>query len=337
MTVTELFCGAGGSSTGLVQAGCEVVSAVDFWDVALKTHEMNHPGARHVCADTHHLDPAVLPPTDVLWASPSCTHHSVAYGIRRGLDIEVPEDDFSWREAYRVEPDETKQTMLDVLKFVDYHRYAGILVENVPAVTRWPLWGWWVKQLEGMGYRLRFDVLDASLCSDRGPAVPQSRCRMIVSGWRGSVEPVRVGQSGEPLGVEGFLSEEVGEPVHGRRKPLCDRTMNAIEKTLEKWPDEDRWSWSYGTFGRAGRPLFQPVKTVTTVLTSCVISRVGGVVHMRKCTVDEVRKFMGFPEDYKFSTVDQTRTVKQLGNSVVPAMARDAGYALVEALGRSGV
>jgi site-specific DNA-cytosine methylase len=40
-TVVDLFCGAGGLSLGFVQAGYEVVLAVDNNNVALKTYAAN--------------------------------------------------------------------------------------------------------------------------------------------------------------------------------------------------------------------------------------------------------------------------------------------------------
>ncbi|MBF0310383.1 MAG: DNA cytosine methyltransferase [Magnetococcales bacterium] len=42
MTCLDLFCGAGGSSEGARQAGCEIVGAVDAWDMAIATYRDNH-------------------------------------------------------------------------------------------------------------------------------------------------------------------------------------------------------------------------------------------------------------------------------------------------------
>lgn len=48
----DLFCGAGGLSTGLALA-CEDVgrdvelAAVNHWDTTIETHERNHPWAEH--------------------------------------------------------------------------------------------------------------------------------------------------------------------------------------------------------------------------------------------------------------------------------------------------
>lgn len=75
----DLFCGAGGTSQGLVQA-CEAAGAtvdlvaVNHWERAVETHAANHPGARHYCARIDALDPSQVCPKglDLLVASPEC-------------------------------------------------------------------------------------------------------------------------------------------------------------------------------------------------------------------------------------------------------------------------
>ena len=46
--VYDLFCGAGGFSTGAALAGCRIAFACDSDPVALSTHIINHPGAEHL-------------------------------------------------------------------------------------------------------------------------------------------------------------------------------------------------------------------------------------------------------------------------------------------------
>jgi len=84
LTLTDLFCGAGGSSTGAVAVpGVTVRIASNHWDLAVETHNINHPDADHLCADISAVDPRRFPRTDLLWASPECTNHSVAKGRKR--------------------------------------------------------------------------------------------------------------------------------------------------------------------------------------------------------------------------------------------------------------
>jgi len=73
LTMTDLFCGAGGSSTGAVAVGgIKVVLAANHWDRAIETHNANHPDTDHLQADISQTDPRYLPTTDILWASPEC-------------------------------------------------------------------------------------------------------------------------------------------------------------------------------------------------------------------------------------------------------------------------
>jgi hypothetical protein len=56
---------------------------VNHWPVAIETHTKNHPQARHYCQDIATVRPHIIVPEgylDLLMASPTCTHHSVARG-----------------------------------------------------------------------------------------------------------------------------------------------------------------------------------------------------------------------------------------------------------------
>lgn len=50
-TIIDFFCGAGGSSTGLHAAGFEVVAAANHWQLAIETHNTNHPNTEHFLDD----------------------------------------------------------------------------------------------------------------------------------------------------------------------------------------------------------------------------------------------------------------------------------------------
>lgn len=62
ITLTDLFCGAGGSSTGALQLpGVEVVMAANHSRHAIDTHQTNHPTTRHDCADISQVVPQRYP------------------------------------------------------------------------------------------------------------------------------------------------------------------------------------------------------------------------------------------------------------------------------------
>jgi len=87
-TVADLFCGAGGTSTGCLRAvremGAELdLVAINHWDTAIATHTRNHPFARHFCINLDAANPAAIVEggrLDLLLASPECVHFSRARG-----------------------------------------------------------------------------------------------------------------------------------------------------------------------------------------------------------------------------------------------------------------
>lgn len=81
ITVTDLFCGAGGSSTGAMQIdGVHVEMAANHWKLVTEIHNLNHPDTDHAVVDLHEERPSFFRRTDILWASPECTKWSQANG-----------------------------------------------------------------------------------------------------------------------------------------------------------------------------------------------------------------------------------------------------------------
>jgi len=121
-TLTDLFCGAGGSSSGAeLVDGVQTVMAANHWAKAIATHNHNLPHAAHDCADISQVDPRRYPATDLLWASPECTNHSQAKGVR---DLDKIPDLFD----ETLEPDaaeRSRATMWDVVRFIEAKWLAG--------------------------------------------------------------------------------------------------------------------------------------------------------------------------------------------------------------------
>ncbi len=84
ITVTDLFCGAG----GIIAGRRGVRRRARRWRPTTgrprsTSTRPNFPDARHDCADVTQVDPRRYPRTDVLLASPECTNHSQARGVSR--------------------------------------------------------------------------------------------------------------------------------------------------------------------------------------------------------------------------------------------------------------
>lgn len=194
LTVTDLFCGGGGSSTGAIQVpGIEIRIAANHWDLAVEVHNQNHPDADHAAVDLHEEDPRYFPKTDVLWASPECTKWSQASGGKYAnvsteanlLDLLNPELVDEDPETAIVQ--RSRLLMFDVLRFAEHHRYKAMVIENVVDIATNPkyaeAWTLWKRSLDNLGYAFRVVSLNSMHAQAHGDPAPQSRDRLYVVCW----------------------------------------------------------------------------------------------------------------------------------------------------------
>lgn len=171
LTVTDLFCGAGGSSIGATAAGATLRMAANHWQLAVDTHNANFPDADHDCADITQVDPRRYPTTEILIASPECTNHSQAKSNKHRTDLFNPAGDPA--------AERSRATMWDVIRFAERHLYQIVVVENVVEVMRWAPINAWLAAMESYGYRWRI----VSLNSMTAQPTPQSRDRWYCVFW----------------------------------------------------------------------------------------------------------------------------------------------------------
>lgn len=188
LTMTDLFCGAGGSSTGAVSVpGVRVAMAANHWRLAIETHNANHPDTAHDCADISQVDPRRYPSTDLLWASPECTNHSKAKGRKQHKQPDLFGEVLPDEAAER-----SRATMWDVVRFTEQHDYRAVIVENVVEVADWSsargtkggLFASWLGAMHAAGYRHRIVSLNSMHAGLYGDPAPQSRDRVYVVFWR---------------------------------------------------------------------------------------------------------------------------------------------------------
>lgn len=185
LDMTDLFCGAGGSSSGAIQIpGVTVKMAANHWRLAVETHNTNHPTTDHDCADISQTDPRRYPSTALLWASPECTNHSQA----RGKRVQDASPDVLFGDVLPEEAAErSRATMWDVCRFVEAmmvrgRPYKGFVVENVVDVRNWMFFGSWMAALRGAGYCLHEVFLNSMHAQAGGMPAPQSRDRWYCVG-----------------------------------------------------------------------------------------------------------------------------------------------------------
>lgn len=250
--VADLFCGAGGSSTGcrkaLAKRGfiMELV-AVNHWPIAIETHTKNHPDARHYCMDLEAAKPEDVVPEgwlDLMMASPTCTYHSKARGGKPTSDQQ------------RMDP-------WHVVRWCTTLRVARLLVENVEEFVNWgpihPRTGkpipWrkgeyfraWVAALEAIGFKTDWKVLNAA---DYGGCT--TRARFFLQG-RSDGKPIRWPErTHAPARLAARLNVKTWRPAREiidwkrRGKSVFDRKKGLAPKTIDRmlagakkldWPD----------------------------------------------------------------------------------------------------
>jgi DNA (cytosine-5)-methyltransferase 1 len=173
LTATDQFCGAGGSTTGAKKAGFDVVMALNHWDLAIETHNTNHPETDHDCTDVQACDPRRYPSTNLLITSPECTNHSLAKGNKRK---NLAQFNIWGKNGILPEHERSRATMWDVPRFAEYHNYDAVIVENVVDARNWRMYGAWLMAMEALGYVAQEKFLNSMFF----PPCPQSRDRMYV-------------------------------------------------------------------------------------------------------------------------------------------------------------
>lgn len=172
----DLFCGAGGTSSGVEYATvdgrkcAEVIACVNHDENAIKSHAANHPKTMHFTEDIRTLDLAPLVghlqkmkrkhPTAkiVLWASLECTNFSKAKGGQpRDADSRtLAEHLFRYIEA--IDPDYIQ------IENVEEFMCWGDLDENGHPISRFEGRSYmrWVRHVKDYGYDYDWRLLNAA-------------------------------------------------------------------------------------------------------------------------------------------------------------------------------
>lgn len=254
----DLFCGAGGTSTGVNSARISgeqcatVIACVNHDKNAIASHAANHPEAMHFTEDirTLELSPLVKHLQScrrqypdalvVLWASLECTNFSKAKGgMPRDADSRtLAEHLFRYIEA--INPDYIQ--IENVEEFMSW----GDVDENGKPVSmdKGKSYTRWVRNVKKYGYNFDFRILNAA---DYGAYTSRKRFFGIfakkglpitfpeathskegTSSLFGTLEkwrPVR----------ECLDFDDEGDSIFGRKKPLVEATLERIYAGLIKF------------------------------------------------------------------------------------------------------
>lgn len=170
-TVLDLFCGCGGMSKGLVDAGFNIVAGIDIWDQAIESYKQNF-NHLSICADLTQLSPAQF---------------STSYGINhKSIDLLVggpPCQSFSLAGKRDIR-DPRGSLFMEYVKYLDYFTPRVFIMENVIGI---------LSMKTGTGEKV-IDIIISQLSKNYNCIVcklyasdfevPQNRRRTIIIGVR---------------------------------------------------------------------------------------------------------------------------------------------------------
>ena len=292
LEVYDLFCGAGGFSTGARTAGCTVVFACDSSVEAIETHKRNHPSTTHrVCTL-----PCALPlPTDGrpfhLHGSPPCQKFSsVNKGLGDWRHKDAAIDMVEWYLEYALASRATSWSMEQVP--------AREVLEVVERVRR--------KHSRRMAYAvLRLDKL----------GVPQTRKRLVAGSPHLIAKLLRESRQQPTRTVRSVIAKPRGTHVRGGNKKIR-QTQRIVTLADGSWRYEyDSAKWSDFCCPIDG---LSPTVTGRHALNWITGNGEGGnrsVMHPW-----ELAALQTFPLGYKLPT-NKYQAYLQVGNAVPPRVA----------------
>ena len=165
MKAIDLFCGAGGLTSGLRQAGWDVAIGIDVDPTAEETYRRNNPDTRFVAADLRSVTDEDI--------------RCLAEGVPRNellLAGCAPCQPFSKQRSRRDAVDRSDvDLLLEFGRLARALRPAVVLMENVPGIASVQSFRVFLKTLNDCGYGCDHRVLNA-----RDYCVPQHRRRYVL-------------------------------------------------------------------------------------------------------------------------------------------------------------
>ncbi len=299
----DLFCGAGGSSTGASNAGVEIVAGFDHCPSATTIYSANFPKATVYQNDIRSLSPkdirAEIGNIDLLLASPECTNHSVAKGAG-------------------VRDEKSKMTAFEVIKFAEEFKPQWIIIENVIQMQSWSKHDEFLEALWEMGYFVRQVKLNSQ---DFG--VPQSRKRLFLLCSLSSELNFQKPDTSEYKNALSIIDLSNNYSKSLLRSPKrAESTIARADRAIASLgKDLPFLLVYYGTDGSGGwQSLDKPLRTITTLDRFAYVEPTVHGHMMRMLQPEELKLAMGFNENFKLNLpkINRRQKIKLMGNGVCP-------------------
>ena len=329
----DLFCGAGGLTRGLIDAGIRVVAGVDLDDACKHPYEANNGSAFHA------VDVANLTAADL-----NAWFGNAQVRVLAGCAPCQPFSTYSQR--YETIGTERWGLLHHFARLVCEVQPDIVTMENVPTVTKHSVFDDFVTTLKDQGYEVWFKVID---CADYG--LPQRRRRtVLLASLLGNIEltsssstaasTVANAIKGLPRLRHGGRNED--DPLHAASR-LSDLNYERIKVskqggTWRDWPKhliakchrKESGKTYAGVYGRM--KWDKPAPTLTTQFFGFGNGRFGHPSQARGLSLREGAILQGFPENYSFVPDGAPIQFKVLGRLIGNAVPVDLGRVIGQSI-----
>ena len=365
----DLFCGAGGLSLGLQQAGFEVAVAVDNDERCLATHQANFPGRvlKMDLADPEQVNKLVKLLSDieiaVLAGGPPCQPFSRAGRSKIRSLVE---------EGTRPPVDDRRDLWRVFVELAERLLPSAVLFENVPDIAladESRLVREMAANLEQIGYNVEYRLLDAWRYG-----VPQHRQRLILVATQNGIgfdwpEPSedrvtvkdaiadlpllkmgtgdrcldydkpsnrfqQVARAGMPEGADSLVWDHMTRPVRDD-----DREAFALMKPNTRYSDLPERLRRYRSDIFDDKYKRLDWDDLSRTITAHIAKDGYWYIHPsehRTLTVREAARLQTFPDRFRFEGT-RSHAYTQIGNAVPPILATFIAKALLNALKKNSI
>lgn len=335
--VIDLFCGIGGLTNGLIQAGLNVVAGIDVDNQCRFAYEENNNSVfiNKNIFDVTKDDIVKLFGHDPITILVGC----------------APCQPFSNHQKEKKERESHKDwgLLYEFIRLIKETLPSVISMENVPTLLKEKVFFDFIQSLENLGYHINYRVHDAEKYG-----IGQRRKRLILLASRlGAIEFAEDEEEPKVLrDIIGHLpSIQAGEEnledkyhISSKLSPLnLKRIVSSTPGgTWEEWEDSlipDCFKRKSGKTYKSvyGRMKYDSVSpTLTTQFNAYGTGRFGHPTQNRAISIREGALLQSFSSEYKFTPENEKVRIsvlaRQIGNALPPRLGLHIGRSIIEHL-----
>ena len=333
VTAIDLFCGIGGLTYGIQQAGIKVLAGIDIDSSCKYAYEKNNNSIfiNKSIKDIQSSDIVSLFPEKDIKILVGCAPCQPFSNYQKDKDMKIKHKDWNLLNEF--------------LRLIIESKPDIVSMENVPALLKQDIFLNFVKVLEQNNYFVTYKIHDA-----QNYGVPQRRNRLVLLASKfGEIEFLDIKEKiktvKEAIGTlpEIEAGEVYKEDLIHRSSKLNNLNLQRIiisvpGKTWESWPKEllpECYKKKSGSTYKSvyGRMKWDEVApTLTTQFYNYGTGRYGHPEQNRAISLREGAILQSFPKDYIFTENNNfkfTEIARHIGNAVPPKLAEYIGKTII--------